>query len=399
MKPVINIMDKNEKQDRKVLNNPINIEPIIKELTDNHMELLKLDTDKAHELMEKQIEKIIRSKGMDKSSKEILEKIKSHIFGYGILEKYIKDPEVNNVYINRHDDIWIQKGLYRMKVDECFESPEDVRTYVLIMASNLSGEINRDKPIVTLNDEKRNLRIICAIEPAVQNCPTVVIRKHQDINEKLSLDKLIENEMISQGAADFLIDMIDRGKNIIFCGIGGSGKTTLLRALMNRTSDKKRAMVIEESSELQIMKRNTLAYKIKRNERGNTIGLGDYIEYGLKSSVELFIFGETRGEEAMALYDAAFSGHQVLTTLHTNDSKEVPERLLINMKKSGTDISSDILLSMVTKSIDYIVQMKDLKVESISQVTERGIEKMERRNYEDISNASDTDITDMDHSS
>jgi Flp pilus assembly CpaF family ATPase len=200
-----------------------------------------------------------------------------------------------------------------------------------------------------------------------------MIRKHQNVDENLNLKKLLEYEMLTEMEASFLISEIENGKNVIFSGKGNSGKTTLLRALVNQLSREKRVQVMEESAELKLVKANVIAYLVRRGSRGKTIGMDELINLGLVSSVDIFIFGETRGEEALALYDASFSGHQVLTTLHTSDPNEVPERLLINMKKSGTDIPSEILMSMLQKSIDYIVQMKNLKVESISRVSKDGI--------------------------
>lgn len=354
-------------------NHKVNVDLIIEILTKEETDLLKNDDEKSKELLDNKIKKIIRQLKLDQSSEDIISKLKAHIFGYGILEPYIKDETINNIYVNRHDDIWIQKGLKLYEVEESFENEEEVFNFIKIMQSNLGGELNRDKATATLDDPLRNLRIICVIEPIAQNGSVIMIRKHQNIDENLNLKKLLEYEMLSKMEASFLISELEDGKNIIFSGKGNSGKTTLLRALVNHLSREKRVQVMEESAELKLLKANVIAYLVRRGSRGKTIGMAELIELGLKSSIDLFIFGETRGEEALALYDAAFSGHQVLTTLHTSDPSEVPERLLINMKKSGTNIPSEILMSMVQKSIDYIVQMKDLKVESISKVSKDGI--------------------------
>lgn len=346
----------------------IDVSSIIEKLTKENMNLLKSDSKDADKLLHNKINKIIRENALDKSSKEIFEEIKSQVYGYGIVDSYIKDPSVNNIYINNYDDIWIQRGLERIKVKETFKNANEVALFIRIMNTNLGGEINRDKATATLNDKIKNLRIICVIDPIASRCPTVVIRKHQNINENLNINKLIEYEMLTKQEASFLIEKINNGSNVIFSGIGGSGKTTLLRALLNQLKEEKRVMTMEESLELNLIKSNVLPYEIRRNSRGKTIGLSELIELGLKSSIDLFVFGETRGEEALSLYDAAFSGHQVITTLHTRSHLEVTERLLINMKKSGTDIPSDILIAMVYKSIDYVVHMDKLKVINIAHM-------------------------------
>lgn len=383
---VVDLFNKDNINDTKEKDRKEQIQEIIKSLTKEHMNLLKKDDKESSDKLEKIIDREIRQRGLDKSSAVIIERIKSHIFGYGILEKYIRDPEVNNIFVNDPKDIWIQKGLERTQIDETFEDTQELLSYVKIIESNLSGVINRDNATATFYDMNRNLRIIAAIEPIAQNSPVLFIRTHQDVDNKLSLESLIEAGCVTEEQAEFLVKEIQEGKNVVFAGIGSSGKTTMMRALVNKLSNAKRVQVMEESPELQLSKKNVVAYLVRRNERGKAIGLGDLIEIGLKSSIDLFIFGETRGEEAMALYDAAFSGHQVLTTLHTSSSDEVPERLLINMKKSGTDIPSEILLSMVYKALDYLVQMKDFKIQEISRVSKDGIKPIDFKGGENIGN-------------
>lgn len=358
----------NKKKNMTLASNELDIASIVDQLTKDNMNLLKSDSKEADKKLHSKIDKIIREKGLDKSSEDIFKRIKAHVHGYGIIDQYVNDPEVNNIYINDYDDIWIQKGLKRSKVEETFKNVAEVSKFIRIMNTNIGGEINRDKAVATLDDKLKNLRIICVIDPIAPKCPTIVIRKHQNVNENLNINKLIEYGMLTKNEASFLIEKINSGSNIIFSGVGGSGKTTLLRAILNQLNEEIRVMTMEESLELQTIKSNVLPYRIRRDSRGMTIGLSELIEIGLKSSVDIIVFGETRGAEALSLYDAAFSGHQVLTTLHTRSHLEVPERLLINMKKSGTDIPSDILIDMVHKSIDYVVHMDELKVLTIAEL-------------------------------
>lgn len=346
----------------------INLDDIITKLTRDHIELLKLDTEESYKTLDKIISKIIRQKNLDKSSEDIIAILKSHIFGYGILDKYVNDKSINNIYINKYNDIWIERGRERTEIEESFESNEALESFTRILQSNLGAELNRDKSIATLDDRARNFRIACAIEPSTQDGPKLTIRTHHNTDSNLNLEKLISTGMLSEIDASFLISEIDNGKNIIFIGKGNAGKTTMLRALLNETNIYRRIMVIEESGELRLTRKNTQAYLVKRNDRGKTIGVSELVEHGLISSIDCYVFSEVRGEEALTFCDTAFSGHQFLTTLHGRYAAEVEERLLINMKKSGTDIPSDILLKMIRKSIDYVVYVENLKLKTISRI-------------------------------
>ena len=45
------------------------------------------------------------------SRKDLIKKIMDEIFGYSILQKYIEDPDVNDIMVNDYDCIYIRKIL------------------------------------------------------------------------------------------------------------------------------------------------------------------------------------------------------------------------------------------------------------------------------------------------
>lgn len=313
--------------------------------------------------LQQRVEMIAREVGIQ-VTETLLKSIKEHILGYGILEPCLSAEGVNNVYVNRFDDIWIQKGLKRTKTDISFGSVENLRSYIRILKSQLGGEINHDKAEATFFDKKRNLRIVCVIEPVALYSPTIVIRIHRSV-KNFSLAELIELETLSDDQASLLVSALKANKNIIFSGIGGSGKSTLMRSILEEAEEERRIMTIEEEAELQLKKANVVAYNLKKNERGKVIGMAKLIELGLKKGIDTYVLGENRGEEALSIIDAGTSGHQFLTTIHAKNRKDVPKRLVINMKKSGTDIDVSTLSEMITDTVDVIVQMKAFKVEEI----------------------------------
>lgn len=375
------------KKEADLKNIKVDVEEIIKILTSEEPNLLKNDDEKSIKLLEIKIKKIIRRLKLDQSSEEVMEILKAHIFGYGMLQPYIDDESVTNISVSRYDDIWIQRGIEKEKLDISFEDEEDMLKFIRIIKSGFNGELNRDNAIATFDDPHRNLRISCAVEPIAQNGSTLVIRKHQKVNENLNLDMLIKGGMLSEIEASFLVSEISNGKNVIFSGKGNSGKTTILRAVLNKLPAELSIQVMEESRELKLTKSNVFAYEVRRNTRGKTIGLGELIEFGLRNSIDMYVFGESRGEEAMTLCDSGYSGHQILTSLHAPGPREVTDRFLINMKKSGTDIPTDVLKSMIHTVIDYVVHMKDLKLESIFSVSEKGVEEVDISKYKYLSEA------------
>lgn len=339
------------------------VNEIVNVLSSEGVALMNLD----NETLERHVERVARKLGEDPVA-NLLNLVKAHTVGYGILDKFVTDPTINNVFLNRYDDIWIQSGLKRTKTNVSFNSTENVEAFIRILQSKLGGEINHDKARETFFDPERNLRIVCVIEPVALSGPTIVIRIHRG-NDNYTIFDLISLGMLTREQANFILEKIKSGANTVFTGIGGAGKTTLMRAMLEAMPQETRIMTMEEEAELQLKKSNVLAYLVKRNARGQIVGMKEFIDLGIKSSIDSFVFGENRGEEALALIMAAFSGHQVISTLHTKSIKDVPERLAINMKMSGTDIQMDTLLSMIGKSVDLIIQMEQFKVVDIGTVT------------------------------
>lgn len=302
-----------------------------------------------------------------KMTRELTGLVLAHTVGYGILDEFVTHPEVNNVFVNRHNDVWIQKGLKRYKTEIDFGSNENVQSFVRILQSKLGGEINADKARNTFFDPERNLRIVCVIEPVALNGPSIVIRIHRG-DGNFTVNQLIDYGTLSATEATYILDRLMSNQNVVFTGMGATGKTTTMRAMLDALEPERRIMTMEEEAELQLKKANVLAYLVKRNERGQVVGMREFIELGIKSSIDTFVFGENRGEEAFTLVSSAYSGHQVISTLHTKNLKDVPERLAINMLMSGTKVDFDVLLKMIYKSIDVIVLMDSFKVKEIGEV-------------------------------
>ncbi len=313
-----------------------------------------------------QVERTARKLGYDMTT-ELANLVRAHSIGYGILDTFVMDPENNNVYVNRHNDIWIQKGHKRIQVDTDFGSVENLQSFIRILQAKLGGEINADNARATFFDPDRNLRIVCVIEPVALNGPTVVIRIHRG-DDNYTLKDLLECGTLSVAQADYLIKQLKANKNVFITGIGAAGKTTLMRALLESLEPERRIMTMEEDAELKLKKSNVLAYLVKRNERGQVVGLREMLDVGIKSSIDTFVFGENSGEEAFVLISAGYSGHQIVLSVHTKTLKDVPERLAINMLMSGTRVEFDILVKMALKTVDVIVLVEKFKVKEIGEV-------------------------------
>lgn len=166
-----------------------------------------------------------------------------------------------------------------------------------------------------------------------------------------------------------LIHMLNQQKkNILICGKGASGKTTLLRAIINHGDKMERVLICESDMELYPQKKNTIVQTIKKRQYGGkVVTLSDLINEGLTMSLDTYCIGEIIGEEAWAFVKAAYTDHRVLGTIHARSAVDAITRMSL-LLETETKIASNQLKKMIANHIQYVIYLKNFKVETITEM-------------------------------
>lgn len=298
----------------------------------------------------------------------VINQVIDRIYGYGLLEKYIKDGITSDIRVVKYNTIYIkQKGRWH-KIRESFTNEEEFNDYIRFCALKNGQSINFETPIIVFSDRKNGLRIEAGIEPVNITNSSLVIRIHRKDNPN-SLEKLyLQQEMIDKESYLILKEIMKNKKNIILCGKGGSGKTTLLRALINELPKEYAITTNEETAELYLNGRNVIAREcvLTRNDDKN-IDLEKLSRHALVMSNDAIIIGELKGKEANTFFDAISTGHLGLATVHADSSNHVIDRLITLIKKDQKAIyyTESFLRKFLASSIHYIVHMSEYKVSEI----------------------------------
>lgn len=299
--------------------------------------------------------------------KEILDRI----YGYGILQKYIDNESISDIRVVEYNAIYIkEKGKWK-KAKASFESKGDFEEYVRFCALKNSSNINFETPIVVFSDRKNSLRIEAGIEPANVVGPSLVIRIHRK-NVIANFEKLyVEYGMLDKESYKIIKLEIDKMKNVILCGKGGSGKTTLLKALIGRIPKNVAITTNEETAELYLEDRNVIQREciLNRNENKN-VDLEQLSRHSLVMSNDVIIIGELKGAEANSFFDSISTGHTGLATVHADSVRNTIDRLITLIKKDikAQYYTEDFLRRFLSSSIDYIIFMKNFKVNEIAKL-------------------------------
>lgn len=346
-------------------------------LTKNPSLVADVNSNKfSKEVLKNEIIRVIDEFGYISSREKIIEMVLNHIFGYGILQKYIEDEEITDIDGTRYDFFTIKRNGIKEVSDIKFDSECDFERYCKLLVVRAGGIINENDSHCRVADENYKLRINVSIAPRNISGVSLNIRKHRQ--KSYSLEDLCSEGMIDNYVFTLLNQMIKNNKRVIFCGKGAAGKTTLLRAYLNSLPMDNRILVCESDPEIYPENKNIIVQRIrKKSYGGKAVTLNDLMKDGLTMSLDGYCIGEIVGCEAWEFIKAGYTDHSIYGTIHSIGAKDTINRLLMLMEENLTSYREDTLKEIISKSIDYIVYLKSFKVEEICEV--KGFDEENKR--------------------
>ncbi|MEB3103990.1 CpaF family protein [Ferviditalea candida] len=349
------------------------VKNLIKGLNEQESDLINLVYQKKvpQSSVEEKIDDLLYS-GIIKSSipaKELKKLAIDELFGYGMLQPILDEPDVTDVFVNNHKTILKRMKGRDYKVQLSFKSEEHLEEYFRKLLTRLGARADKFTPIVDTRDQVRHLRINGAVPPVVKE-PYFTIRKHQ--SDTFNMKKLIEVGTLTDEMAADLKKYVGSWLNILVSGPTGSGKTTVMRSLCEYIDPMERLAVLEEEEELQIPHNNIVAMETKKKlgEEDHAIEMEFLVKNGMRMSPRRIILGELRHKEALELIRAFGTGHDGgLTSIHANDVTAALKQLAFLMLYAGTPLKYEHLLNMIADSVDLVVHVERHKVVEIAEVT------------------------------
>ncbi len=296
-----------------------------------------------------------------------------------ILSELLDNPEITEIMINSHREIFIERFGRQEKLNRSFESKDQLEEVIQTIVSKVNRTVNTSNPIVDARLEDGS-RVHVVLPPISLKGPTLTIRKFP---EPITMEKLIAYKSLTEDAAEFVKALTKAGYNIFISGGTNSGKTTFLNALSQYIPSDERVITIEDSAELQIQNVSNLVSMETRNansEGEGQVSMSDLIKASLRMSPNRIIVGEVRGGEALDMLNAMNTGHDgSISTGHANSARDMLKRMEV-MILQAADLPLPAIRSMIASAIEIIIHLgktRDHKrrVLEISEVT--GIENGE----------------------
>lgn len=275
----------------------------------------------------------------------------------GILQKVEKDENVNEIMVNGHSTVFVERLGKIEKTNLRFDTEDELEEVIHRIASEVHREINELNPILDarLDDGSR----IHAVHKSITGGKNILtVRKFRKTSIKMV--DLIRCGTLNKECANFLRSAILSGMNIFVSGGTSSGKTTFLNALAEYIPQDKRVIIIEDSRELMLNDIENVVQMECRN--GNVKGEGevnqnDLIRASLRMRPDMIIVGEIRGREVQDMLQALNTGHVGMSTGHGNSIMGMLRRMEA-MYISGGAYPIDFIRKQIVQGMEIMVQLK-----------------------------------------
>ena len=287
------------------------------------------------------------------------------IRGLGVLGQIIADPEITEVMINGYRDIFVERSGRLQKLENHFESRQELETIITKFVSQSGRVVNESEPIVDTHLEDGS-RVNVVMPPVALNGPIVTIRRFP--REAMTVQKLISYGSITPEVAEVLELLVRARYNIFVSGGTGSGKTTFLNALSNFIPRDERIITIEDSAELQIKNIDNLVRLETRNagpDGSGAITIKDLIKSALRMRPDRIVVGEVRGAEALDMLQAMNTGHDgSLSTGHANSTYDMLSRLETMVLQGAAGLPLEAIRQQIASAVDIIIHLSRLRDKS-----------------------------------
>jgi pilus assembly protein CpaF len=310
---------------------------------------------------------------MDERSMLISDLI-NEITGFGPLEEYLNDESVQDILVNGHGQVLVEKDGVLFPTQGQFRDDKHLMHVIDKIVSGVGRRVDESSPMVDARLPDGS-RVNVIIPPLALDGPTMSIRKFG--KNRLTGENLMAKGAMGQGMFDFLKAAIKSKLNILVSGGTGAGKTTLLNVLGENIPENERVITIEDSAELRL----NLSHVVRLESRPPNIEgkgevtLTDLVKNSLRMRPDRIIVGETRGGEVMDMLQAMNTGHPgSMSTVHANSPKDALSRIEVMASMARVAISEKALQTLVASALDLLVQLSRLsdgkrRVVSISEIT------------------------------
>jgi len=287
----------------------------------------------------------------------IIDEILNEIFGLGPLEPLLADPSINDILVNTHDRIFVERNGRLEKSPVGFKDDNHLMQIIDRIVSRVGRRIDESSPMVDARLQDGS-RINAIIPPLSIDGPHLSIRKFR--KDALVGEDLIRYGSLTAPILELMAGCVKARLNVLISGGTGAGKTTLLNVLSSFIPASERIVTIEDSAELQLRQEHVVRLETRppNIEGEGQITQRQLVINSLRMRPDRIVVGEVRGGEAIDMLQAMNTGHDgSLTTIHANTPRDALARLETMVAMAGFQLPPRAVKEQIASAIDLVLQV------------------------------------------
>src|SRR5437016_8690926 len=167
------------------------------------------------------------------------------VFGLGPLEPLLQDPSINDILVNGHKLVYVERAGILEETNVRFKDNAHLMLIIEKIVSDVGRRVDESSPMVDARLADGS-RINAIIPPLAIDGPHLSIRRFGHI--PIAEQDLMANQTLTQPMLELLKGAVRARLNIVVSGGTGAGKTTLLNVLSGYIPDNQRIVTIEDSA-------------------------------------------------------------------------------------------------------------------------------------------------------
>jgi len=288
----------------------------------------------------------------------LVERLLASTMGLGPLEALMEDPEVDEIMVNGHRSVLVERAGRIQPTSTSFESEEALLHVIERILSPLGRRVDAAAPLADARLPDGS-RVNCVIPPLSLDGPLLTIRRFR--RRGFTPEELVERGTLSEEALAFLRDGVRSRRNVVVSGGTGSGKTTLLNVLSSFVGSAERVITIEDAAELRLQQPHVLRLESRpaNLEGGGEVTIRHLVRNALRMRPDRIIVGEVRGAEALDMLQALNSGHDgSMTTVHANSAADALRRIETLALMADVALPHVAVRQQAASAIDLVVHLE-----------------------------------------
>jgi pilus assembly protein CpaF len=280
--------------------------------------------------------------------------------GLGPLEELLADPAVEEVMVNGHDRVYVERRGRIERAEIRFPSEQALRDAIERILTPLGRRVDELSPMVDARLEDGS-RVHVVIPPLAVDGPSMSIRRFSAVRP--GPRELVELGTLTPELHDELAAAVGARRSVLVSGGTGSGKTTLLNGLSAFIDRAERVITIEDAAELRLRQPHVVRLESRpANVEGRgKVTIRDLLRGALRMRPDRIVIGEVRGAEALDLLMALNTGHEgALSTVHANSPEDALRRIETLALMAGVGLPHEAIREQLGRGLDLVIHLARL---------------------------------------